>query len=246
MSNETFLRIEQLIGRDGLEKLRGSFVTIIGIGAVGGYAMEALARSGIGRLRLVDFDTVKESNINRQLLANRETIGRKKIDLATERIRTINPDCIVEPFDIFVHKDTTERILEGEPDFVIDAIDSLNPKVELVASLSESGLPAVSSMGAGMRTDPMQIRIGKLSEVTHCPLAAILRKKLRKKGIDPQYPCIYSNEPIPPGFRPSNRESEPNEYPQGRQRVPVGSLPSIPGIFGLIAANMAIKSILKL
>ena len=242
-----------MVGQAGLRRLQEAFVVVVGLGAVGSYAVEALARSGVGRLRLIDYDEVRPSNINRQLYALWTTVGRKKCDLAVERVAAINPQCRVEPLDLFVHTDTMPRVLaatsEGrQPDFVLDAIDSLNPKLELVTALTASGLPFLSSMGAALRTDPTLVRIGPLHAVTHCPLAAILRKSLRRRDVSIDFDCVYSTEPVrhlrrdavlPPEL------SEDNFYPQGRKRSSLGSFPTLTGIFGLTAANHVLLKLLQ-
>ncbi len=240
-SADQFQRVEQILGSEGLGRLRESFAVIVGLGAVGGFAAEALARSGIGRLRLVDYDWIRPSNINRQILATWETIGRKKCDLARERIRSISPDCRLETLDLFAHVETLNEILEGEPDIVIDAIDSLNPKTELIAALIRRKQAAISSMGAALRTDPTKIRIGPLSEITHCPLAATVRKRLRRRGLEPDIPCVYSNEETRLLYRQAIRSPECSgeipEFSRGRERSSLGSLPTITGIFGLTLAH---------
>ena len=247
-----FQRLEQMIGEAALQRLHDAFVVVVGLGAVGGYAVEALARSGIGRLRLIDYDEVRPSNINRQLYAHWGTIGRKKCELGTERVRTINPNCEIEMLDLFVHTDTMPQVLgpstNGQtPDFVIDAIDSLNPKLELVTALQKSKLPFVSSMGAALRTDPTLVRVGRLHEVTYCPLAAILRKHLRRRDVAMDFDCVYSPEPVrhlrPEAVLPPE-ESEENYYPQGRKRASLGSFPTLVGIFGLTAANHVLLKLL--
>lgn len=248
-----FQRLEQMVGETGLRRLRDAFVVVVGLGAVGSYAVEALARSGVGRLRLIDYDEVRPSNINRQLYALWSTVGRKKCELAAERVRAINPDCEIETLDLFVHVDTMSRVLASSPsshrpDFVIDAIDSLNPKLELITALQASRLPFVSSMGAALRTDPTLVRVGKLREVTHCPLAAILRKYLRRRDVSIDFNCVYSPEPVRHLRRDAvlpPEESEENFYPQGRKRASLGSLPTLTGIFGLTAANHVLLQLLN-
>ena len=247
-----FQRLEQMVGETGLQRLQEAFVIVVGLGAVGSYAVEALARSGVGRLRLIDYDEVRPSNINRQLYAFWETVGRKKCELAVERVTAINPQCKIEALDLFVHTDTMPKVLapttEGQqPDFVIDAIDSLNPKFELVTALLASGLPFLSSMGAALRTDPTLVRIGPLCEVTHCPLAAILRKYLRRRSVSIDFDCVYSSEPVRHLRRDAvlpPEKSEENYYPQGRKRASLGSLPTLTGIFGLTAANHVLLKLL--
>ena len=234
-----------MLGEDALKKIQQSFVCVVGVGAVGSYATEALTRAGVGRLRLMDFDVVKPSNLNRQLFALWETMGRKKHEIAAERVKSISPECEVEALDVFVHADTVHRVFEPnsegrKPDIVIDAIDSVNPKIELLSALMQSQIPMISSMGAALRTDPTMIEIGPLSDVTHCPLAATIRKHLRRRGVSVDFPCVFSREPVrmkPPRSIMPVEESEENFLPKGRKRCTMGSLPTITGIFGLVIAN---------
>ncbi len=239
-----FERTELLLGKDGLAALKGSFVVVAGLGAVGGYAVEALARAGVGHLRLVDFDVVCRTNINRQIYALESTIGQKKTKLAAERVHEINPDCIVEALECFIHTDTMEQVLAGEPDIVIDAIDSLTPKVELLTALLQRNITSISSMGAALRDDPSLIRYGMISEVRFCPLASLLRKRIRRRGISPDVPCVYSMQP-PQKQALAQPTGENTNIPRGelrgRQRQILGSLPTITAIFGLTIANQAIK-----
>ena len=186
MRSETmqrFLRVKRLLGEQGLERLQAARITVVGLGAVGGYAVEGLARAGVGSLRLVDFDTVQPTNINRQILALESTLGRLKADVAMERVREINPDCRAEALPLFAAEETLTQILEPAPDLLIDAIDSLNPKVQLLAGAYSRSIPVLSSMGAALRTDPAQIRCGDLFATRHCPLAKRLRKRLRQLGV---------------------------------------------------------------
>jgi tRNA A37 threonylcarbamoyladenosine dehydratase len=238
-----FLRIERLIGSEGLSRLQQSFVCVVGLGAVGSYAVEALARAGVGRLRVVDFDEVRLSNINRQLFALSSTVGQKKCQLATQRIREINPRCTVEALDLFVHTDTIDQVLSDPPHLVIDAIDSFTPKLVLIENLLTRGIPHISAMGAAVRTDPLAIRIGPMEEVHTCPLAAKLRKALRKKHLALTFPCVYSIQPIDrtrPAVEVDHQEKE-DSLIRGRPRQALGSLPTLTGIFGLTAANWAIQ-----
>lgn len=239
---DRFERIAMMIGRAGLDALSDAHVTVVGLGAVGGYAAEALARAGVGRLRLVDFDTVQPSNLNRQLLATTETIGRPKAELAAERVRSIHPACCVEPLAVFCHEETLETVLAGRPDVVIDAIDSLAPKVALLAGGSRLGLSIVSSMGAALRTDPAKLRVGPLSETRNCPLARQVRKRLRGLGVEPSMTCVYSIERSDHLRASAVGEAGGGDtLRRGRPRRPLGSLPTLPGMFGLAAANEAIR-----
>jgi len=244
MPKEQFQRIELLIGEHGLARLQAAHVAVIGLGAVGSYATEALARAGVGRLRLVDFDVVAESNINRQLYALHSTVGQPKAELARARVLDLNPDCQVEALRVFVHADTLEQVLEGPPDLVIDAIDSYNPKLELLTALSLRQIPAVSSMGAALRSDTTLIRLGRVDETRICPLARQLRKGLRQRGIASDIPCVYSEELVDTSNIQEPDEDEERVVDRGRRRRAMGSLPTMTGIFGLTVANVALKILL--
>lgn len=247
MVHEQFQRIERMIGGDGLGRLQRAHVAVIGLGAVGSYAAEALARAGIGRLRLVDFDEIRTSNINRQLYALHSTVGQFKVDVARQRIADINPACQIEALRAFVHIDTMQSVVAGPPDVVIDAIDSFTPKLELISALAQRQIPFISSMGAALRTDPTCIRLGPIREIHHCPLAAKIRKKLRRRGIPLEFPCVYSTEPVehlPEAAVDRDPGGEPNLLARGRPRRTLGSLPTLTGIFGLTAANAALAMLL--
>ncbi len=242
--NERFARIERLLGAEGLARLQHSYVVIVGLGAVGGFAAEALARSGVGRLRLVDFDIFTPGNINRQICALSSTLGRKKVEVFAERILDINPDCIVEPMNVFAHTESFDNIFNDLPDLVIDAIDSFNPKVELLSYVQTRNIPVISSMGAALRRDPAKIAVDELTNTTCCPLAKLLRKHLRRRDAGTNITCVYSTETrsdIPLEAVAGESESEDNYYDRGRKRRELGSLPTITGIFGLTIANKAIE-----
>jgi tRNA A37 threonylcarbamoyladenosine dehydratase len=239
-----FERIERLLGADGLARLADATVVVIGLGAVGSYAVEALARGGVGHLRLVDFDVVHPSNINRQLHALHSTIGLAKADLAAARVADINPRCRVQPMATFAHVETFDDILRRPCDVVIDAIDSMTPKVRLLAACVRRDLQVISCLGAALRTDPGKIRITSLARTRNCPLARQVRKALRGQGIDGRFPCVWSEEPV--NHLPDQAVAEPDGdqprvHQRGRPRRVLGSLPTIPGIFGLIAANKALE-----
>ena len=236
MSDERLTRTKMLLGENGINKLKASKIMIIGLGAVGGYVLEALARSGIGNFILVDFDKFEESNINRQILALSETIGLKKTDVAKQRVLSINPKANVETIDVFVNNETIDEILKYNPDFVIDAIDALNPKCCLIQTLNERNIPFISSMGAALKTDPSKIKIGNLSNSKNCSLAKFVRKRLRKRNIDiSQIRCVWSEEQAE---LPSQAiEFDNDDQSNGRIRHTLGSLPTITAIFGLTIAN---------
>ncbi len=237
---QRLMRTGLLVGEEGIKKLQNARVMIIGVGAVGGYALEAIARAGIGHITVVDFDVFDESNINRQILALTSTIGRKKVEVAAERIKQINPDCQVEMKDMFVGASTLPSLLTGEFDMVIDAIDSLNAKCNLIEELNKRKIPFISSMGAALRTETSCIKVSTLDKTKNCGLSRLLRQRLRRRGVDiKQIKCVYSDE--------ANNEQRKtacvvNENPSERNTL--GSLPTITAIFGLTIANEVIKTLL--
>ena len=240
-----FTRTELLVGEQAFSLLASAHVAVIGLGAVGGYAVEGLARAGIGRLTLVDFDEIQLSNINRQIYALETTLGQAKTSLAKERVLNINPACDVTAYNCFADEQTYSAITEKEPDILIDAIDSLNPKIQLLKRSSQQGLKILSSMGAALRTDPTMIRIDDLSRTHNCPLARQVRKRLRKFNIEQGITCVYSIEPVhfdyPP---PEPRDGGLPHADRGRERCTLGSLPTLTALFGLILANEAIMTVI--
>lgn len=232
-------RTRLLLGDVAMEKLARSTVMVVGCGAVGGFAIEALARSGIGKLILVDFDVVKESNINRQIFALQSTLYQEKAVVARNRIRDISPDIKVEILPVLVNGDTIDEVLDRRVDFVIDAIDTLNPKTILIEQLMARGIPFISSMGAALKTDASKIAIVPMKKTIHCPLAFFVRKRLRKRGIDLTFPVVYSCEDVSQKLHLEIPDQPENET--GRVRHNMGSLPTITGIFGLLCANYAIE-----
>jgi tRNA A37 threonylcarbamoyladenosine dehydratase len=238
-----FSRSELLLGEAALERLRAARVTVFGLGGVGSFAVEALARAGVGHLRLVDHDVVGPSNLNRQLFALRSTLGQPKVAVAAARVLDINSDCQVEPCQTFIHTDTLPSLLEPRPDAMIDAIDSMTCKVALMRTAYAQGIPIITAMGAGGRTDSSQLHVGDLSETRLCPLAARVRKELRKVGITQGIRCVYSLEPAD-NKRPANpADIEPHRGP-GRQRRPVGTISYMPAIVGLMVAEEVLRMLL--
>jgi tRNA A37 threonylcarbamoyladenosine dehydratase len=216
---------------------------VVGLGAVGSYAIEGLARAGIGRISLVDFDVVRISNFNRQLYALESTLNRFKVDIAQERIAQINPHCSVHPFRMFIDGKNADILFERKPDIIIDAFDSLSPKVHFMAACVKAGQAFISCLGAASRMDPFSLRIGDISETTNCPLARMIRKKLHKLGISKGVRCVYSVEP--PKKSAIGPIPEESDYKRGRPRRPIGSISYLTGIAGLMAAGDVISRIIN-
>jgi tRNA threonylcarbamoyladenosine dehydratase len=240
-----FARTEQLIGQVSVEMIKKARVSVFGLGAVGSFVTEALARSGIGYLRLVDFDKVDASNINRQLFALNSTIGKPKVGIARDRVKDINPDCRVEVHSSFINAESLTNLLSEDLDVVVDAIDGLNSKVNLIVGARQMGLWVVSSMGAGGRTDPSQIRTGDISQTLICPLARFVRQRLRRRGVPEGVKTVFSIEkPLnKQPFEPEDAENGVEDH--GRSRPPIGTVPWIPGIFGLTIAREVIHLLLE-
>lgn len=230
---ERFSRLERLLGPEAVERLCAARVTVAGLGAVGSYAVEGLARSGIGALGLVDFDRVETTNINRQLFALEGTIGELKTAVAGRRVRDINPDCRVEEIALRITAETADSVLEPPPDILVDAIDSFASKADLLEKAWRRGIPVVSSMGAALHRDPLSVRIGDLFDTTVCPLARRLRSELKTRGVGRGITCVYSVEHIA-----GNKAAAADASSEAR--APLGSLATIPGIFGLTIAQTAV------
>ena len=239
---ERFSRTEKLIGTDKLNKLKNSSAVIFGAGAVGSFAAEALVRSGLGKLTVVDFDTISLSNINRQLFAVESTLGKLKADTAVERLADINPACKLKAVNILADENTLSEILSEVPDIILDAIDTVNPKLELLTYAVQHDIPVISSMGAARRWDPLAIKTGDLFKTAHCPLARLMRKYLRRRGIKSNIMCVYSTEPPQ---KPDNGEIDDDLTASDHSTKVLGSLPTVTGIFGLLLADTAIKMLLK-
>ena len=226
-------RTKLLIGEDGIARLRDSFAVVCGVGAVGGYALEGLVRAGVGRIRIVDADVFSESNLNRQVLATVDTIGRKKAEVAAERARSINPDIQIETMCQMVSSDTIPDILSGNPDIVIDAIDTVEHKCALLRATAEMGLRTFSSMGAALHFETESIHVAPLKKTKVCPLAASVRSRLR--DVDTScITCVYSEEKL--DIRPDERDEHGKSI--------LGSLPTVPAVFGMTLANEAIRHLL--
>lgn len=206
MENQ-FSRTELLLGREGLERLASSRVAVFGIGGVGGYVAEALARSGVGTLDLIDSDKVSLSNINRQIIATMRTVGRYKVDVMRERVCEINPDIRVHTYRTFYLPETADQFDFSQYDYVVDAIDTVTGKLQLVQQAVQAGTPVISSMGAGNKLDPTSFRVADIYETSVCPLAKVMRRELKKRGIE-RLKVVYSTEPaMHPGAEREQTES---------------------------------------
>ncbi len=225
-----FARSEILIGEAGLARLAGSHVFLAGLGGVGSWCAEALARAGVGRLTLADMDRVAESNINRQLPALLSTVGRPKAEVMAERIRDIHPDCRLTLVTDFLTPDNIPALLPDDADYVVDCIDSLNCKVALIAAARGRGLAVASSMGAGNRLDVTRVQVSDIADTEMDPLARLVRKRLRRRGIEGGVLVVWSDEPARPP-RP------PEPVSQGRARAVNGTISYLPPLFGLMLAG---------
>lgn len=237
MSYRWNTRTELLLGKERMEYLAGSHVLVVGLGGVGAYAAEQICRAGIGRMTIVDADTVNESNINRQLPALHSTLGESKAEVMARRLKDINPALELTVVNEFLRDERTEMILSAASyQFVVDAIDSLSPKVYLLYHAFHKHIPVVSSMGAGAKTDPAQVRLADISKTTDCALAKVVRKRLRGLGIQKGIPVVFSTEPADPK---AVIEVE-NEM---CKRTTTGTVSYMPAIFGCYLASYVIRNI---
>ncbi|KQB92414.1 MULTISPECIES: tRNA threonylcarbamoyladenosine dehydratase [Geobacillus] len=240
-----FSRNELAIGPEGLEKLKNATVAVLGVGGVGSFAVEALARSGVGRLVLVDRDNVDITNINRQIHALLSTIGRSKVELMKERIADINPACEVIALQMFYTEETYEQFFAYNLDFVIDASDTIMYKVHLMKQCLERGIPIISSMGAANKMDPTRFRIADISKTHTDPIAKVIRAKLRKEGIRRGIPVVFSDEK-PVKIREDVRQVVGNDAsPIRKAKMPPSSNAFVPSVAGLIMASYVINELLK-
>jgi len=234
-----FQRTERLLGPDAMQKLNRSRVAVFGLGGVGGYVVEALARSGVGALDLIDRDTVSESNINRQILALHSTVGKNKVDVAKDRVLDINPECTIKTYMLFYTPDTADQFDFSEYDYVVDCVDTVTAKKELILRAKEANTPIISSMGTGNKLDPTAFRVADLYDTSVDPLARILRKELRKLGVDSLKVVYSTEEPLPVDAASDDEEPDP-----GRRSIP-GSNAFVPSVAGLTIAGEVIKDLVK-
>ena len=237
---EPYARTALLLGRDAMEKLKNAKVAVFGLGGVGGYVVEALARSGIGALELVDHDTISITNINRQLLATHSTVGQGKAEAAARRVQDIDPEIKVTVRQCFFGPDTAQEFDFSSYDYVVDAIDTVTGKLSLVAAAQSAGVPIISSMGTGNKLDPTKFQIADISKTSVCPLARIMRKECAKRGIKHLKVLFSTEDPIPSDPDAAGNE----ELPEGRRALP-GSVAFVPSVAGLIIGGEVIKDLIR-
>ena len=232
---DQFSREEILIGKDGVEKLKKAKVAVFGIGGVGSFVVEGLARCGVGNFVLVDMDEVSLSNLNRQLIATNSTIGKAKVNVAKERILDINSKAKVEVYREFFMPDGNKDMLDDSLDYIVDCVDTVTAKIELVLCAKKLNIPIISSMGTGNKLDPTKFEVSDIYDTSVCPLAKVMRKELNKRGID-KLKVVYSKEePI---------KTEKKIIGENKKMVP-GSISFVPSVAGLIIAGEVVKDILK-
>jgi tRNA A37 threonylcarbamoyladenosine dehydratase len=236
MYKEENSRTEMLLGADGVKRLEQAHVAVFGVGGVGGYACEALARAGVGAIDLFDSDTVSRSNINRQIVALQSTVGRPKVEVMRERIADINPDCRVTAYQTFYLPDNADEYPLDGYDYIIDAIDTVGAKVELAVRAQAAGVRLIAAMGAGNKLDPTRFAVTDLFKTEGCPLARVMRHELRKRGIK-HLKVVFSDEPAK---TPVTAGSTPEA--DGRKRTP-GSVSFVPSVAGLILAGEVVREL---
>ena len=237
MNNNWLERTALLLGDEKLQQLRNANVLVVGLGGVGAYAAEMIARAGVGRMTIADADTVSVTNINRQLIALHSTIGREKSDLMAERLRDINPDIELNVVNRFIKDDETDALLDSDKfDFIVDAIDTLSPKLALIKGALDRNIPLVSSMGAGAKTDPTKMEITDIAKTHHCPLAHMLRKRLHKIGIRSGFTAVSSPEPV--------REGAMILCEEQNKKSNTGTISYIPALFGIGCASVVIRGLI--
>ena len=234
--SEQFLRTEMLLGSEALERLQSARVAVFGLGGVGGYVVEALARSGVGRLDLIDSDTVSRSNLNRQILATHSTVGMLKVDAARQRVLDINPDCQVKTWPVFYTQETAVSFDFTQYSYIVDAIDTVTGKLALVERAMAANTPIICCMGTGNKLDASAFQVADISKTTMCPLARVMRKELSKRGIR-HLKVVYSQEEA---LTPTGWEEEAAAL--GKRQIP-GSVAFVPGAAGLLLAGEVVRDL---
>ncbi len=246
-----FSRTELLLGKDAMETLKNSRVAVFGIGGVGGYTVEALARSGVGTLDLVDDDKICLTNINRQIYATTKTVGEYKVDVAAERIREINPHAVVNTYKTFYLPETADTFDFSSYDYIVDAVDTVTAKLELVVNAKGAGVPIISAMGAGNKLDPTAFEVADIYSTSVCPLARVMRRELKKRGIESLKVVYSKEEPLTPiedeEISCRNHCICPPDVARNcssRRQIP-GSTAFVPSVAGLILAAEVVKDLIK-
>lgn len=235
--SERFARTELLFGKEAMDKLKNARVAVFGVGGVGGYVVEALARSGVGAIDIIDNDTVSVTNINRQIIATTKTIGSYKVDVMRERILEINPDCQVHAFKCFYLPENKDEFDFSKYSYVVDAIDTVTAKIQLAVEAQDKNTPIISSMGTGNKFNPTEFEVADIYKTSVCPLAKVMRKELKKRNVK-KLKVVYSKEePKSPG-----ESGGKEECPKGRRSIP-GSTAFVPPVAGLIIASEVIKDL---
>lgn len=245
MIKHSLSRTELLVGTEGVEKLRNSKVVVFGVGGVGSFVVEALTRAGVGELIIVDNDTVCITNLNRQIHATYSTVGKVKVDVMAERILSINKDCNITKHQVFVEKDNIPSLIPDDADYVVDAIDTVTAKIALAEYCYEKNIKLISSMGTGNKFDPTLFKVADLYDTKICPLAKVMRRELKRRGVD-KLKVVYSEE-VPKKPRAVKFASDPNEDPDKMvitKRQTPGSMSFVPPVAGMIIGGEVIKDIL--
>ncbi len=238
MSEEWLSRTSLLLGEEKLKALQSKHVLVVGLGGVGAYAAEMIARAGVGKLTIVDGDVINESNINRQLLALTNTIGKSKAMLMKDRLELINPNLEVNAINDFLQQEKIKNLLNAHYDYVVDAIDTLSPKIFTIATCVNMGHKLVSSMGAGGRLDPTQIQIAPLAKSYNCKLAFKVRKKLSAMKISKDFPVVFSSEKV-------DERAVISVENERNKKTTVGTISYIPAIFGMFCASVVVKNLIN-
>ena len=236
---DQFARSEMLLGADGMRRLREARVAVFGLGGVGGFVAEALVRGGVGAIDLIDHDTVSLTNLNRQIIATHDTLGRKKTDAMADRLRSIAPDARITVHDCFYLPENAADVDLAAFDYVADAVDTVAAKLALAEGCKAAGTPLISAMGAGNRLDPGQLRVADVYETQACPLARVMRRELRRRGIS-SLKVVYSTEPARTPA-PAGAEDQPGEG-SSRRSTP-GSVSFVPSVMGLMMAGVIIREL---
>lgn len=233
-----FSRTELLLGADAMQRLSEARVIVFGVGGVGGYVVEALARSGVGNIDVVDNDVVSLTNINRQIIATTDTIGKYKTDIICDRVLAINPECKVKGYRTFYLPETENLFNLSDYDYVVDAIDTVAGKLAIITNAKKTGVPVISAMGAGNKTDPKMFEVADISETSVCPLARVMRAECRKRGIE-GVKVVYSKQ------KPVRPVCAGEEKPVGSRRDTPGSLAYVPSVAGLILASEVVNDLIQ-